>query len=464
MKDYIIVGGGPSGLSLAYELSKFGYSVQVIEKDDQLGGSWKSNFDQNGYFQETSPKVFIEGPYTKKLLKSLNINENEFRGVYGTRIETILKLTSTMYNHFSPLDYIKYLYGYLYITVHDKKTLQEFIDHAGMSEKGRLFMRIISSVLEQSPSQTNARDFFIGLDPFITIKQMIDTNKWHREIEKSIVSQGNIVQKSASVKSINKINNGFSVNTLNGVFYAKKVVLATQSDAIANILQASPGLENNWGPIEKIQEWSQSTHYSSFGFQLHFDTIVEFPEQWCWSCQDSWNIIILPVSNWLTKFSNRQNIKTVWSCCIVNLDDKSSVTSKTVNETSEYQEVLDEAMRQIRQYPNIPEPFKITTSKGLYHNGKKWISANTGFSTGKHYRLKMEGANPGLYALGCFTYTGASGVSYFGRAIAASALYLNTYEKKVKGFNYKEGYIKMFALFIKLLIVFYLLSIIVNRV
>ena len=91
-------------------------------------------------------------------------------------------------------------------------------------------------------------------------------------------------------------------------------------------------------------------------------------------------------------------------------------------------------------------------------------AATTGFSTGKHYRLKMEGANPGLYALGCFTYTGASGVSYFGRAIAASALYLNTYEKKVKGFNYKEGYIKMFALFIKLLIVFYLLSIIVNRV
>ena len=40
--DYVIVGGGPSGLSLAYILSKHNYKVSVIEKDNLLGGSWKS--------------------------------------------------------------------------------------------------------------------------------------------------------------------------------------------------------------------------------------------------------------------------------------------------------------------------------------------------------------------------------------------------------------------------------------
>jgi len=36
--DYIIVGAGPTGLTLAYLLSKYRKTVAIIEKDNIIGG------------------------------------------------------------------------------------------------------------------------------------------------------------------------------------------------------------------------------------------------------------------------------------------------------------------------------------------------------------------------------------------------------------------------------------------
>ena len=54
----------------------------------------------------------------------------------------------------------------------------------------------------------------------------------------------------------------------------------------------------HWGNIEWFKSWCEKTYYSSFGFQLHFDKIT-FSKSGCWSCSGDWNIIILPVSQWL---------------------------------------------------------------------------------------------------------------------------------------------------------------------
>ena len=38
MKKAIIIGGGVTGLSIAWKLSEKGYEVKVIEKDEFIGG------------------------------------------------------------------------------------------------------------------------------------------------------------------------------------------------------------------------------------------------------------------------------------------------------------------------------------------------------------------------------------------------------------------------------------------
>ena len=57
MRKYIIIGGGPSGLFLAYFLGKHGYQVDLFEKDKQLGGSWNAQWIENKYFSENSPRI-----------------------------------------------------------------------------------------------------------------------------------------------------------------------------------------------------------------------------------------------------------------------------------------------------------------------------------------------------------------------------------------------------------------------
>ncbi len=75
MKDYdaIIVGGGLSGLSSAYFLSKNGFNVLVIEKEKELGGLCRS-YRINGYYIEHFyHHVFHSDNTLKEILKELKI-------------------------------------------------------------------------------------------------------------------------------------------------------------------------------------------------------------------------------------------------------------------------------------------------------------------------------------------------------------------------------------------------------
>jgi len=55
--DFGIVGAGPTGLALAYQLLKGGASVLLIERDDRIGGLAKSH-DYGGHIFDVGPKRF----------------------------------------------------------------------------------------------------------------------------------------------------------------------------------------------------------------------------------------------------------------------------------------------------------------------------------------------------------------------------------------------------------------------
>ena len=177
-----------------------------------------------------------------------------------------------------------------------------------------------------------------------------------------------------------------------------------------------------------MKKWSENTFYSGFGFQLHFDKIVPYKNEWCWSCQGDWTVIILPVSNWLKEFSKDPSIKTVWSCCIVDMDSKSKRTNKTANESTR-DEVLEECLFQINNGYTIPKPKVVTTSTGLQNDGTKWVSKNTGYTKNIYQDLDMKGKMDNLFALGCFTKSSKNQIAHMGTAVDSVAEYVKKYEK-----------------------------------
>lgn len=439
---YIIIGSGPTGLSLAYILALNNKKVILIEQDKQLGGSWNSQWIDNKYWSENSPRVFSFDGNTKKLMKHIGLKKTDFKNIYGNIFEINYKIMLFLFKYFKFLDYLIFLFAIIkYNLVSDNITLMTWIKQSKLSKTAIKAITILSIIICDKPENTNINDFFCSMRLSVP-KQMIEPNKWHLMIEEYLKTKQNVtilkntkVIKLINSKKFNTIDSVYIKNILDNSYSqikGDKIFLCTQSNNIYPILKlSSHNVKNNWMSEEKMKLWSENTFYIGFGFQLHFDKQIDFKNEWCWSCQDDWTVIILPVSNWLKTFSKDSKVKTVWSCCIVDMDTKSKNINKTANEC-ELNEVINECMYQINKSYNIPKPYKITTSQGLTKYNNKWISKNTGYTKSNYIDLNMKGKIDNLFALGCFTKENKPFISYMGGAIDSVANFIKKYEKNIK--------------------------------
>ena len=137
MKKIVIIGGGITGLSVAWKLSEKGYKVKIIEMDKFIGGLARS-IKMGNYFLDIGPHSFFsedkevfkkvmdlfegeqgEIPYSKRSVKMM------FKGKYVDYPLSICKKHSSsngnfIYNYvFS--EFCEILYYYIYIFFIRKK-------------------------------------------------------------------------------------------------------------------------------------------------------------------------------------------------------------------------------------------------------------------------------------------------------------------------------------------------------
>ena len=283
---FVIVGSGPTGLSLAYILALNDKPITLIEQDKQLGGSWNSQWIDYKYFSENSPRVLSLNGNTKKLLLSIGLTKHDFKNIYGNFFKTNWKFMLFLYEHFNTLDYFVFLFAAIkYRFVSKNIVLSKWMKNSGLSIQGQKAIKILSILICDKPEYTNVNDFFSSLSLSIP-KQMIEPNKWHELIESYLKEKDNVTilkntkvtkLQSTSYKNIidivhikNVVNNQYST------IKAYKVILCTQSNNLYPIIKHSSSyIQNNWMPINTFKEWSNNTFYSGFGFQLHFDNFFQ---------------------------------------------------------------------------------------------------------------------------------------------------------------------------------------------
>jgi phytoene dehydrogenase-like protein len=72
--DYVIVGGGPTGMSLAWLFGSKNSKVLLIERDERLGGCHRVQ-RVDGYFSEYGPRVYSNSYIMFiELLKDMDID------------------------------------------------------------------------------------------------------------------------------------------------------------------------------------------------------------------------------------------------------------------------------------------------------------------------------------------------------------------------------------------------------
>lgn len=72
--SYLVIGGGISGLSTAYHLSRMGKSVTLLEATDRVGGAIGS-VEENGWLRELGPNSLMQTPEMATLLDELDLGD-----------------------------------------------------------------------------------------------------------------------------------------------------------------------------------------------------------------------------------------------------------------------------------------------------------------------------------------------------------------------------------------------------
>ena len=422
-------------MALGCLLADAGHSVTVFEKKNVVGGSWKS-VSQDGYFTENSPRILAGS--AGGFFKYLGLADSDFYGVYGNAFQSNLHIMRHVFRFLSFSDVMSML-GSMLFGVSPKISLGEWMESRNISERGARGLEILSIAINDVPAKTNAREFFniITAPQFKGVRQFRDPNKWWTLAVQRISSKpGCSVVVNAGVSSVTGPSAAEATGVMvNGEYHpADRVVLCTQSTGLLPVLRGTP-FEKNWSMV--TPEWVEDTAYHAFSFQLHFDKPVEAPGHWCWSCAGPWTVIILPVGDWLDKKSDDPEIVDVWSCCVVDTGAPSPfLGGKSANDTQDPYEVLGECLRQIRAASGGPvEPKRVTLSPGLYHNGTRWVSAETGFTSGVRGRVPVKGKAENLFAVGCFSESYRPTTAHFGTAVDAVISFVDTHEPGVRYFG-----------------------------
>ena len=275
--DYVVVGSGPCGASLSYLLSKHNYTVTLIERDSQLGGSWNSQWIDGKYWSENAPRVLTASALGNfhnnfvAFLNDLGMKSNDYDNVYYGGIGAVTHVSNSLIKLFSILDVLKLAVMIIIALVYiPNQTVQEWMDNVSLSDTGRKALRMFCILIQSEPKQFMLDDFVNSIVAVPEMKQLKQPNKWNTLLENDLKRRKNTtVLKNTEVIRLGTCADGSQVdkvwvrNRSTGEIYpvtGKKIVLSIESPALLRILNASNEVvKHNWNDYGWIKKWCEDS-------------------------------------------------------------------------------------------------------------------------------------------------------------------------------------------------------------
>lgn len=400
--DYIVVGGGPTGITLATMLANTKYNTLLLESESSLGGNWKIDWENDTYLTEHSPKVlFSTNRLFFQLLDRIGYHSYTLNPVYGRFGNW--KVVKKMWSELSFRDMAQMVRLMTTNTQHidPNQTLEDWSKRtAKLSLSGDRFLRTMTIVMANTYDKVSVRAFvhFVAVDPgiFFNLVQLDRPNEWIRcatdylqEHAENVTIRSNThvvsVHPTTSQQHDGKGSQGLVIDSQGHTYHGTKIVLTTPLRAAYEIVRRSPPrLQTNWfGSIDQFKHFVDRSTYTGFGFQLHFDVSVPVPPDWCWSCFHDWTIIVVPKDRLHDTISKDPKVKSVWSCVVVDLDTKARRIGKTANECDAIEEVVDECLHQLQERSQhiLPKPYHVTVHKNIVRTDqRRWDSIHSSYA------------------------------------------------------------------------------------
>ena len=454
--DYVIVGGGPNGLALAWYLAKENKSVLIVERETSIGGCHRV-LRVDGLFTEHGPRVYSDVYLTFiDLLKEMDLDFNDLFTLYTFDISNIgsKSKTSLKFN-----EYIAFITSFVQLTFNpiygQNITMSEFMKNNSFSEEStdyidrlcRLtdgaeasrytlyqFLQLLNNQilynLFQPKSPTDEKNGFLVLWENKLRETKLVTILVNHEVS-SLNSNSNLIE---SINILNRSNNK------NFIVKGKKYILSIPPKPLQKLLSNSSNqsIQNAFGNINTLTKWSiDNSYFDYIPVTLHWFHKINLPKIWGFPASE-WGLAFIFLSNYMD-FGD----KTVISACITFTDRKSLFTNKTADEST-MGEIYTEVLRQLRLvYSDLPNPDRMITSPQVYRNNNRWINIDTAYvTTSENQHLPFESNQyTNLYNCGCQNGKSNYHFTSLEAAITNSVYLFNIMEPNAK---YKR-YIKTYA-------------------
>lgn len=457
MIDYVIIGGGPSGITLAHLFgSRKDHSVVLLDMNDNIGGCHRVT-RVNGLFTEHGPRIYMSSFInTKTILKQMNLSFDDLFTPYDFGLASGINVFKT----FSMKEYFILAYTFIKLSLNSDygRTLSvyDFAKYHNFSEKSLSQMDKLCRLTDGADAKRYSIHEFLNLlnqNTFYKSYQPKEPNDIGLFPKIQIPSSRVSIHTNTFVNRLNIENNKIiSVETNKGTLQAKNFILAIPPKNIYELLQRSNLLKLTNFTKEFVID---SLYDQYIPITYHWDKVIDIPKIWGFPESD-WGVIVIVLTDYM-KFKDKRS-KTVMSVCVSLTNIKSKKTKKTCNETSSKEELINEVFRQVKEkYGDLPKyNYGVLHPKVERINGK-WIETDTAYmATPKSKFIPFETKIENLYNVGTQNgksdYVFTSMESAITNAIILFNLLTNSHIPVTRGW-YLTDIIHIFYLFIIALVV-----------
>jgi hypothetical protein len=390
--DHIIIGGGPTGLTLALCLSKYKKKVALIEKNNILGGCHGVDRDNNNLFSEHGPRIYIDNYLMfKKILSEMNMDFHELFTPYQFGISNIGGKTT---EHLSTKELFILTKALFNLNESYKKiSVKNYVENYNFSNNAKDYLDRLCRLTDgggidkytlYSFLQIINQNFFYKI---YQPKDPTDTTlfkKW----KDYLLNNGVDIYLNTKIIDVTNTNNTITSvvclsNKTHFNIMGKNFIFAIPPYSLLQIIKKSPNqkFKNSFGKYQNFLKWAQITNYITYiPIVFHWKKKLNLKKIWGFPAT-SWGVGHIVLSDYMN-FNNSKS-QTVIST-VISRHNKSDYTNKTPNQTQNQNDLIKEVFRQLKiSFPNLPPPdFSILSQN--YRHDNKWISKNTAFMTTKY--------------------------------------------------------------------------------